>query len=63
MRCIVLQYFKDEAGEWHQPGNVENFGRGDAEGFAKRGCVKILETAMIEQPETRVLQMKGRRRK
>jgi len=63
MRCIVQQYFKDEAGEWHQPGNVENFGRGDAEGYEKKGYVKIIETAMVEQPETRILKFNRRTRK
>jgi len=60
MRCLVTGYFKDESGEWHQPGNVENFNRGDAEGYAKRGYVKIIETAMSEQPETRVLKYRRR---
>ncbi len=62
MKCLIMAFFKDEAGEWHQPGNVENFGRGDAEGYAKRGCVKILETAMVEQPETRVVKFSRRRK-
>lgn len=63
MRCLVKTYFKDDAGEWHQPGNVDNFNRGDAEGYEKRGFVKIIETAMVEQPETRVVQIQQRRQR
>jgi hypothetical protein len=53
MRCLVKSYFKDEADEWHQPGNVDNFNRGEAEGLQKKGYIKIIETAAVEQPETR----------
>lgn len=53
MRCLVKTFFQDGSGKWHQPGNVADFGPGDAEGYEKRGFVKILETAVVQQPKTR----------
>lgn len=63
MKCLVKSYFRDESGEWHQPGTIANFGRGDAEGYEKRGFIKILETAAVEQPETREVHSQQRRRR
>lgn len=63
MRCNVRAFFQDETGEWHQPGTEANFNRGEAEGLEKRGFVKILDTTMVEQPETRVVQAQHRRQR
>lgn len=53
MKALVMGYFQDSRGEWHQPGNVDDFPdekeRGELEG---RGVIRI-RTAMAEQPETR----------
>ncbi len=62
MKCIVQSFFKDAAGEWHQPGNKEDFLPEIARDYQGRGYVKIVETAMVSQPETRVLKYRRARK-
>ncbi len=61
MRCLVMTYFQDESGEWHQPGNVDDIKSGEAVRLERSRAVKIIETAMVEQPEIRVVQMRRKR--
>lgn len=64
MKCLVIGYFKDNRGEWHQPGNVDEFtDPEEIETLRNRGGIKIIETAMVEAPESRVIQMKRRVRR
>lgn len=63
MKCLVMKYFKDESGEWHQPGNVLDLDRDRAESCLARGNIKIIQTQMAAPPETRVVAMRARGRK
>jgi hypothetical protein len=55
MRAIILQYFKDSRGHWHQPGNMDEFEKLEADELRRRGAIKIINTEMVEQPEDRVV--------
>jgi hypothetical protein len=61
MRAIAMQFFKDSGGEWHQPGSNAEFDKDEAVELERRGAIKIIETAMIEQPETRVVTFRKKR--
>lgn len=63
MLTIVQGYFRDERGEWHQPGNRQEFAEEEALRYSRRGLVTIIETAMLQQPETRVVNFGRVRRK
>lgn len=62
MKVLVMQYFKDERGEWHQPGNVAEFNDDELRLLIRRGAIKTIQTAMVEAPETRIVQFKDKRR-
>ncbi len=66
MRALFASYYQDKNGIWHQPGNIDELDPAEARELASRGAVRIIETAietaMVEQPETRVVQMRRKRR-
>ncbi len=61
MKSIILQYFQDSRGQWHQPGNQADFDGGEAQELERRGFIKIIKTAMVEASENRVVQLARRR--
>jgi hypothetical protein len=61
MRAISRHFFQDRNGEWHQPGSVADFDEDEAVELERRGAIKIIETAMIEPPETRVVTFRKKR--
>lgn len=64
MKALVQHFFKDDRGDWHQPGNFDDFtDPAEIEVLEKRGAIKIVKTAMVEAPESRVLQLKRRVRR
>lgn len=63
MRCLVKTFFQDDAGKWHQPGNVDEFGPEEARRREEQKFIKIIDTAMVQQPETRVVEARQRRQR
>jgi len=61
MRAISMQFFQDRGGEWHQPGSCADFDKDEAVELERRGAIKVIETAMLEQPETRVVTFRKKR--
>lgn len=61
MRYIVNGFFKDSKGQWHQPGTVVELEQDEAALWKSRGVIKTYQTAMVTQPETRVVQIPKRR--
>lgn len=62
MKCVVMAYFKDERGAWHQPGNAEEFTQDEYE--RNRKHLKIIQTRMVEQAVTRIeTALRGRKRR
>lgn len=63
MNYLVMTYFKDSQGRWHQPGNSESFDQEEAGKLLRSGFIKLIQTAMVEAPENRVVQLKRRVRR
>jgi hypothetical protein len=63
MKSIILQYFQDSRGNWHQPGNQADFDGSEAQELERRGFIKIIKTAMVEAPESRIVQYSRRARR
>lgn len=61
MRAISRQFFQDKSGKWHQPGSSAEFEKEEAVELERRGAIKIIETAMIEPPETRAVTFRKKR--
>jgi len=59
MTGLVIRYFKDARGVWHQPGNKEEFPDRDAEELERSGSIKLIRTAMVGPPNTREKRRKG----
>lgn len=52
MRCIVVKYFKDDAGTWHQPGEPMELDNGEARQYEAKNLVHV-QTRMTAPPRTR----------
>lgn len=63
MKCICYLYFQDKEGKWYQPGMSCEFNKDEAKELESRGYLKIIETAMLEVPETRIIKFKKRGRR
>lgn len=61
MRYLVGAFFKDNKGEWHQPGTVIDMEPEEAALWKSRGVIKAYRTQMVTQPETRVVEIPKRR--
>lgn len=53
MKFVVIQFFKDDSGEWHQPGSLVDFGKEEAELYLSRGVIQSYRTQMVRPVETR----------
>lgn len=67
MEGLCKAFFKDSRGDWHQPGNRDEFSPQEAEELEQAGRIKIIRTAMVEGPtDTRdvpdVQRKRGRRK-
>lgn len=60
--CICNHFFKDAASVWHQPGTKCEFTRDEAGRLQGLGYIQIIETASVEQPNTRNVNFKRRNR-
>jgi hypothetical protein len=63
MKTVSVQYFKDSRGEWHQPGNIVEVEEEESRALVQKGFVKIIRTAMVKEPENRVVSLKRRVRR
>lgn len=53
MECNVITYFKDDRGDWHQPGTLHEFSEDEARKYEKMGALRIVRTQMLKTPATR----------
>jgi len=55
MRAIAMQYFQDSRGRWHQPGcTCDDFEDAEADRLEASGAIKVIRTAMVRAPESRI---------
>lgn len=52
MRCVVIKYFKDDSGTWHQPGEMLNVEEDKATEYEAKRLVSV-QTRMVEPTRTR----------
>ena len=52
MRCVVVKYFKDESGTWHQPGELLTIDEDKAKEYEEKRLVSV-QTRMVAPPKTR----------
>lgn len=52
MRCVVVKYFKDENGQWHQPGKILDVEEDRAREYQEKRLVSV-QTRMVEPTRTR----------
>jgi len=50
-----MQYFQDSRGRWHQPGcTCNDFDDAEADRLEASGAIKVIRTAMVRAPESRI---------
>lgn len=63
MTCIVIAFFKDDEGIWHQPGDLIELPTEQAALWKSKVVVKAYQTRMTSPPETRVVNIPKLRRR
>ena len=62
MKALAMRYFQDDRANWHQPGNIDEFPDEEIEKLRACGAIRIISTAMTEQPETRTATARRKQR-
>lgn len=62
MRCVSVTYFKDSRDNWHPPGEAMQLSDEEYKEYEEKGFVKLIQTRMVEQPQSRRKGKRGRRK-